>query len=50
MSSLFNLFNNQYDYNYNYNYNYNNDYFTQILLDKFYKNLYKVYKNYKLSK
>ena len=46
MSSLFNLFNNQYDYNYNYN----NDYFTQISLDKFSKNLYKVYKNYKLSK
>ena len=46
MSSLFNLFNNQYDYNYNYNY----DYFTQIVLEKFYKNLYKVYKNYKLSK
>ena len=43
MSSLFNyLHNNQYDYNYN---NY-----TQISLDKFNKDLHKVYKNYKLSR
>lgn len=45
MSSLFNyIYNNQYDYNYNYNY------FTPISLDKFNKNLHKVYKNYKLSR
>ena len=43
MSSLFNyIHNNQYDYNYNY--------FTQISLDNFNKNLHKVYKNYKLSR
>ena len=43
MSSLFNyMYNSQYDYNYNY--------FTQISLDGFNKNLHKVYKNYKLSR